>query len=421
LILNTYSQPRYSHLLHAHSGIPVPLARIITRAVEESQELAAELRGRGFDVEIVSPSDAPKTRPDVELRLEECTPEEALIRAGVLPETNDMAVFIAPGAISNRRERPAIPFTPAFPVQRKWYEAIPDATTLPPEVLPFELKPLEEDLTRDTIESQEQAIENDALSLVVDRSKEELAVSEMVDREDEPLFATAAAELALQVSDPKPPETIAAIPIKAELPVLVTPLAAKVEGAKRIEPRSAVGRLPMMSPQTSPVRRVRIPVLAWKSQLLAWKSAAGFAAIAVLVLIMGAWVLRKAPVPADLGSVASTVQQSAPISKAQTKPVTPAVERPAPAAVSRRVKPVETNTSSLIPQAAAAVTPPPVPKQVSAQKRAASVSRPREDDTIAIDTVTRLTTRPPKVQDKARAKPSKSQTHDGIKRYSDLN
>src|SRR6185436_13559906 len=77
----------------------MPLARIVTRAVEESQELAADLRGRGFDVEIVTPNAIPKTQADVELRLEECTPEEALIRAGVLPETNDLAVFIAPGAI----------------------------------------------------------------------------------------------------------------------------------------------------------------------------------------------------------------------------------------------------------------------------------------------------------------------------------
>ena len=83
----------------------MPLARIITRAVEESQDLAADLRGRGFEVEIVSPSNVPKTRADLELRLEECTPEEALIRAGVLAETNDMAVFIAPGAIANRRQR----------------------------------------------------------------------------------------------------------------------------------------------------------------------------------------------------------------------------------------------------------------------------------------------------------------------------
>jgi hypothetical protein len=389
--------------------------------VEESQELAADLRGRGFEVEIVSPSDAPKTRPDVELRLEECTPEEALIRAGVLPETNDMAVFIAPGAISNRRERPAIPVTPLFPVQRKWYEPIPDATTLPPEVLPFELKPLEED--PDTIESLGHAIENDALSMVVDRSEEEvLVVRETVDRDDEPLFATAVAEQALLVSDSKPRETVAAMPIKIEPSVSAElPLVAKVEGVRRIEPQRALAPLPARYTQTAHVRRVRIPALAGKSPLLVGKSAAGFVAIAALVLVMGAWVLRKAPVPADLGTLASAVQQSTPSSKAQAKPVTPAVEKPAPASVSRRAKPVAANASSLIPQAAAAVTPPPVPKQVSPQKRAASISRQRGDDTIATDTVTRLATRPPKVQDKARAKPSKSQARDGIKRYSDLN
>ena len=106
----------------------MPLARIVTRAVEESQELAADLRGRGFDVEIVTPNAIPKTQADVELRLEECTPEEALIRAGVLPETNDLAVFIAPGAIANRRERVAAPAAQQFSTQRKWYDSIPGAT-----------------------------------------------------------------------------------------------------------------------------------------------------------------------------------------------------------------------------------------------------------------------------------------------------
>jgi hypothetical protein len=93
----------------------MPLARIITRSPEESRELAAKLRARGYSVEMVSPEQIPETAADVEVTLEECTPEEALIKAGLVFdvkdfEVKDLCVFIAPGAIAGPRPIAEIPF-----------------------------------------------------------------------------------------------------------------------------------------------------------------------------------------------------------------------------------------------------------------------------------------------------------------------
>ena len=50
----------------------MPLARIITNAVEESLELTIQLRARGFQVETVAPGKVPATPADLEVRLDEC-------------------------------------------------------------------------------------------------------------------------------------------------------------------------------------------------------------------------------------------------------------------------------------------------------------------------------------------------------------
>ena len=90
----------------------MPLARIITRSTEESQEVAAQLRARGFEVEMALPGNVPARPADLELRVEECAPEEALRRAGALSGSEDLCVFIAPGAIAGLRPIAVIPFLP---------------------------------------------------------------------------------------------------------------------------------------------------------------------------------------------------------------------------------------------------------------------------------------------------------------------
>jgi hypothetical protein len=80
----------------------MPLARIITDSVDDSLELTMQLRARGFLVETVSPDQIPSTPADLEVRLEECSPEDVLSKAAEVTENEDLWVFVAPGALDER-------------------------------------------------------------------------------------------------------------------------------------------------------------------------------------------------------------------------------------------------------------------------------------------------------------------------------
>src|SRR2546430_17518729 len=90
------------------------LARIITRLSSGYDEIERDLRARGFQVERSSP-DEPGAQPaDLEITIEECTAEQALIRA--MDGGEDASVFVAPGALTGKAAQPiaAIPFVPSF-------------------------------------------------------------------------------------------------------------------------------------------------------------------------------------------------------------------------------------------------------------------------------------------------------------------
>ena len=80
----------------------MPLARIITNAVDESLELTMQLRARGFRVETVAPGKIPTTPADLEVRLEECAPEEIVARTADADPDGNLWVFVAPGALDER-------------------------------------------------------------------------------------------------------------------------------------------------------------------------------------------------------------------------------------------------------------------------------------------------------------------------------
>src|SRR5258708_4896831 len=88
----------------------MPLARIVARSTEESQEIASQLRARGFEIQSAQPGVMSSDAVDLEVRVEECAPEEALLRAGELSEFDDRCVFIATGAIAGVLPIAAIPF-----------------------------------------------------------------------------------------------------------------------------------------------------------------------------------------------------------------------------------------------------------------------------------------------------------------------
>ena len=80
----------------------MPLARIITNAVDDSLELTMQLRARGFRVETVAPGKIPTTPADLEVRLEECAPEEIVARTADADPNGNLWVFVAPGALDER-------------------------------------------------------------------------------------------------------------------------------------------------------------------------------------------------------------------------------------------------------------------------------------------------------------------------------
>jgi hypothetical protein len=109
----------------------MPLARIITESVDDSLELTMQLRARGFLVETVSPDQIPDAPADLEVRLEECSPEDVLSKAAQVTESEDLWVFVAPGALDERarpiRTIPLLPHVFDVPISgtvskpvRKW-------------------------------------------------------------------------------------------------------------------------------------------------------------------------------------------------------------------------------------------------------------------------------------------------------------
>jgi hypothetical protein len=109
----------------------VPLARIITRFPEESQELAENLRSRGFEVQTESPGKTSAQPVDLEITIEECDAEEALQRATAV---KDACAFVMPGAITGGLSPiTAIPFIPQTGVEES--EAVgPEARATSAEV-----------------------------------------------------------------------------------------------------------------------------------------------------------------------------------------------------------------------------------------------------------------------------------------------
>src|ERR1700746_1406394 len=89
----------------------MPLARIITDVADDCLELTMQLRARGYQVETVSPSAIPGTPADLEVRLEECAPEDVVIQASNVLPAEDVWVYVAPGALdANALPIRTIPF-----------------------------------------------------------------------------------------------------------------------------------------------------------------------------------------------------------------------------------------------------------------------------------------------------------------------
>src|ERR1700746_124410 len=74
----------------------MPLARIITEVADDCLELTMQLRARGFQVETVAPGFIPSTPADLEVRMDECAPEDVVNYMAQSSAGDDLWVFVAP-------------------------------------------------------------------------------------------------------------------------------------------------------------------------------------------------------------------------------------------------------------------------------------------------------------------------------------
>lgn len=146
----------------------MPIARLISRELDGTHELAGHLRARGFTVEIVSPEAIPDHHADLEIKVEEYSTEEALRLGEELSQAEDLHVFIAPGSIVEH----ALPAAEGDPQA--------ETTTIVEEVLPTEEVIAQQEQPDTAITSQaliaaETMVEEPVLGYV---SKDEVSVHE---------------------------------------------------------------------------------------------------------------------------------------------------------------------------------------------------------------------------------------------------
>jgi hypothetical protein len=393
-----------------HIEALMPLARIITDVADDSLELTMQLRARGFQVETVAPGEVPPTPADLEVRLEECAPEDMLTQAAQTSDADDLWVYVAPGALDDRA-RPI----QTFPLIQR---------PLPSRVLPISVRP------GAGVAKTEAAVILG--SLAIDAQEEDLILAELrefrlpVVRSEPSEVPPAPVESRSRQIDPR--ALSEAIPEKARLAVEVTTPAsvkkrvgekdtAPTLGASASAPHrraevSALRIAPAPVPRTvigspSIMMPTRKPSGSWN--LLPLKIACGAA-----VLVMSAWLLvdtlRPDAAPPSPQS-AAILLQIAP-SPAVSQPLAADSVRPAKAVVSTAPSTVRTDA---VVSAKPPVSHVPAAAQ-SARKTAPKVTHSKGDGLIAEDTVVFYDRKPNPSHAKAQA-----QAESGAKRYSDRN
>lgn len=310
----------------------MPLARIITDSVDDSLELTIQLRARGFQVETVAPGAVPSTPVDLEVRLEECAPEEVLSRASQNPTQGDLWVFVAPGALDERvRVIRELPIEPAVFADSK--------VVAPP-------RPIQQSVA---------------------------AVLPFFTPEDDPILAELV-ELKRSGDDraqPVPP--VERSPEKAE--IVAFPSVAEQHATE-----NAGDRVSLAESGTTPgITADREP--ASLANLRFWRIATVAAGLAIAALLVGANLSRQPNLPpAELLSATTTV-----------RPVTPPLHRSMPGG---RPQPGKASATQAIPPARAkvALATKPTPKVAKALR--AGPAKPHRastnahaDSIIAEDTV----------------------------------
>ena len=223
----------------------MPLARIITTSADDSLELSMQLRSRGFRVETVAPDQIPSAPADLEVCLEECAPEDVLTKAAIVQESEDLWVFVAPGALDERsRPMRVIPLTPQVVELRSPEPAAAVAAFTPTlEVAAVEVKLSETEKKTPLVEVQVPAV-------VV----KEVVLAPVP--EDEPLLCEIEAKASVAITDrvaSKVEEISMPVPIVSAEPAVVVPAEIKLAEAAPLPVEVKQNALPAPVEVKSPV------------------------------------------------------------------------------------------------------------------------------------------------------------------------
>jgi hypothetical protein len=381
----------------------MPLARIITDFVDDSLELTMQLRARGFQVETVTPDQVPNEPADLEVRLEECFPEDVLKKAGQGKETEDLRVFVAPGALDeSARPIRVIPLVPQVIEGPAPTAAVARALRKAPVELPLR-EPEDDPILRELAPSQAHAI------LQVDpQSQIHVAESEVVMAAVVP---TPWAAPLPTTSGPapvaeRPQAKVIALPKHPDIPH-VPDLPWIPEVPERVEPMNLASA---MTP-TVAVRKVPYKI-AVRTGPEFWRTASVTAALVVLTGLLIAIVRLQPQLPAEgLQPGTVTVQPA-------WLPAPPSVS-----AVPARNQPLARSASQPVAARAKKAVRPPRPDSARAGGVVESARKPqprhhpvtlRDEGIIAEDTVVFYDHRSP-------VPAAKGPVQAGVKRYSDAN
>jgi hypothetical protein len=378
----------------------MPLARIITKSADDSLELSMQLRSRGFRVETVAPDQIPSAPADLEVCLEECAPEEVLTKAALVKESEDLWVFVAPGAL-DERSRPirAIPLIPQVVEFR-----VPDIAAAVAQTKPQVEIPVVE-VRLPVLEPEDDPILSD-----VEARATLAAAADSVVPKVEDLSAKATPVEAEKLVTAEPVQRKAPAQQKAEVaPVVAT---RSLERIKRIAvTKQVASQIPIVPERVEPKLFLERPLsvkprirgsrksykVAFRSGPKLWRTASVAFALIVLAGLVATVVAVRPPLPASR--------------KAPATP-NPAIFLPSAQASSSPQAPVSDPASSRKAIAGKVSANIPAPQN---QPAAAPHRRSLADDgLIADDTVIFYDRKP--VPRAAKAPPAAD-----VKRYSDAN
>jgi hypothetical protein len=366
----------------------MPLARIITNAVEESLELTIQLRARGFQVETVAPGKVPATPADLEVRLDECDSADVTSCISESDSSENLWVYFAPGALDDRA-RPVRVISLVPPVEKDHFSPVAKPATAPA------FRPEDDPILAE--------LEGDVILSELDASSSQ---------------RPAVAPLEVEV----PPEDHRGRPLSASASVLAAAGSAPASLEKAIDSRSPIAKTPKQSefwipqvperpsPQFSLVataspREPRLAVVRISLQTgpRFWRKAFASCALVILGTAVAIIVGTRPPLPAVAIQPASA---RSPQSLESTSEHSQNVVRPT---VATNAKAVQRNhqisAASVVKQDAQVFTDQP-PKQ-------AHRARSAHDDIIAEDTVV--------FYDRSHGVASKAIPQSKPRRYSDQN